>query len=534
MKNEIICLYNLCYAIARVVTKKGRMTLVMYRLLKLSMFIVLLVGASVILATEGGFQTYVQAQTPPTEHNQREFTDEPGDPEIYDPNLHAELVVDLGLTSLPTTMAFLGPNDFLVLEKEKGTVQRVVNGKVLPEPLLDVNVAGSIERCMCGIAISNNVPGHAYVFLYYTEAQTADKDDMTADPKAPLGNRLYRYELVDNKLVNPKMLLDLPADPGPRHNGGDILIGPDGFLYISVGDVDGTYQGDQWQTPAQNYQEGANVDGRSGILRMTQDGLPVPNGGILSNEDPLNLYYAYGIRNTFGMDFDPLVGNLWATENGPGEEDEINLVLPGFNSGWQEVMGLTATEDGFDPADIVDFEGTGVYRDPELVWIDTAGLTALKFLHSDRLGPQYQNDMFVGDVHNGRLYRFDLNQERNGLILPEALASKIIQTPASPGLENIIFGQGFAGITDVEVGPDGYLYVVSIGQGKIFRIVPGAPQTPPAPLSFPAGEQVPAPVEEPEPSPEAEDEDEVDSAEDEENIEEDDENDNNENSLFGG
>jgi aldose sugar dehydrogenase len=129
------------------------------------------------------------------------------------------------------------------------------------------------------------------------------------------------------------------------------------------------------------------------------------------------------------------------------------------------------------------------------------------------------------------LYRFDLNQERNGLILPEALANKIIQTPASPGLENIIFGQGFAGITDVEVGPDGYLYVVSIGQGKIFRIVPGAPQTPPAPLSFPAGEQVPAPVEEPEPAPEAEDEDEDDSAEEEENIEEDDENDNS--GLFG-
>jgi hypothetical protein len=197
-------------------------------------------------------------------------------------------------------------------------------------------------------------------------------------------------------------------------------------------------------------------------------------------------------------------------------------------------MGIAALDDGFDPADIVDFDGAGVYRDPELVWINTAGPTSLKFLHSDRLGSQYQNDMFVGDVHNGRLYRFDLNQERNGLILPEALANKIIQTPASPGLEDIIFGQGFAGITDVEVGPDGYLYVVSIGQGKIFRIVPGAPQTPPAPLSFPGGEQVPAPVEEPEPAPEAEEEDEDDSAEEEETIEPDNENGNSEDSLFGG
>ena len=77
------------------------------------------------------------------------------------------------------------------------------------------------------------------------------------------------------------------------------------------------------------------------------------------------------------------------------------------------------------------------------------------------------------------------------LVLPEALAGKIVQTPTSPGLEDIIFGQGFAGITDIEVGPDGYLYVVSIGQGKIFRIIPGAPVAAPTPLSFPEGEQVP-------------------------------------------
>jgi aldose sugar dehydrogenase len=499
----------------------------LFRLAVLSGFVALLVSSTIMMFADSlTFRAYAQTQ----EFRQREFTDEPGHPEIYDPNLHAEVVVE-GL-ELPTTMAFLGPNDMLVLEKEKGTVLRIVDGKILPQPLLDVNVAGFIERCMCGIAVSTDTPGHTYVFLFYTEAQTADREDMTADPKAPLGNRLYRYELVDNKLVNPKLLLDLPADPGPRHNGGEVLIGPDNNLYITVGDVDGSFQGEQWQTTTQNYQDGAEVDGRSGILRITQDGIPV--AGILGQDPPLSMYYAYGIRNSYGIDFDPVTGNMWDTENGPGNSDEINLVLPGFNSGWQEAMGIAALEEGFDPADIVDFDGAGVYRDPELVWTNTAGPTALKFLHSDRLGSQYQNDMFVGDVHNGRLYRFDLNQERNGLILPEALSDKIIQTPASPGLEDIIFGQGFAGITDVEVGPDGYLYVVSIGQGKIFRIVPGAPQTPPTPLSFPGGEQVPAPDQEPEPAPEAEDVD--DSAGDDENIEDDNddnEDGSNEGSLFG-
>jgi glucose/arabinose dehydrogenase len=381
-------------------------------------------------------------------------------------------------------MAFLGPNDILVLEKDKGTVQRIVNGKILPEPLLDVNVATSVERCMCGIAVSQSDTGITYVFLYFTEAELADSEDLS-EKKDPLGNRLYRYELVNNKLINPVLLLDLPAIPGPRHNGGAIMIGPDNNLYVPIGDVDGTGMGETFETKAQNYVDGVEPDGRSGILRITQDGRPVGGGvgsssssssnSILGNTHPLNLYYAYGIRNSFGFDFDPITGSIWDTENGPGNSDEINLVEPGFNSGWQEIQGMasnTDDDDGFDlEEDIVDFEGKGKYSDPELVWMDTEGPTAAKFLNSDKLGIQYVNDMFVGDVHNGWIYHFDLNEYRTDLILEGPLADKIANTPEE--MQETIFGEGFGGITDLEVGPDGYLYVVSIGQGAIYRIVPG-------------------------------------------------------------
>jgi glucose/arabinose dehydrogenase len=388
---------------------------------------------------------------------------------IGDPALKVEEVVR-GL-DLPTTMAFLGPNDILVLEKDKGTVQRIVNGKILPEPLLDVNVATSVERCMCGIAVSQSDTGITYVFLYFTEAELTDSEDII-EAKDPLGNRLYRYELVNNKLINPVLLLDLPAIPGPRHNGGAIMIGPDNNLYVPIGDVDGSYTGGSGETKAQNYVDGIEPDGRSGILRITQDGNPV-GIGILGNTHPLNLYYAYGIRNSFGFDFDPITGNIWDTENGPGNSDEINLVEPGFNSGWQEIQGMASnTDDGFDlEEDIVDFEGKGKYSDPELVWMDTEGPTAAKFLNSDKLGIQYVNDMFVGDVHNGWIYHFDLNEYRTDLILEGPLADKIANTPEE--MQETIFGEGFGGITDLEVGPDGYLYVVSIGQGAIYRIVPG-------------------------------------------------------------
>ena len=397
---------------------------------------------------------------------------------IRDPNLNIETVAE-GL-EFPTTMAFLGTNDFLVLEKEKGTVQRIVNGKMLPEPILDVNVGASQERCMCGIAISTSTPGHTYIFLYFTETESADKEDVLQG-NDPIGNRLYRYELVNDKLVNPKLLLDLPATPGPRHNGGAVVIGPDNNLYIPIGDIDGTYQSEESETLAQNYPDGAEPDGRSGILRITQDGSPVPNGGIIGDETPLNLYYAYGIRNSFGINFDPVTGNLWDTENGPGEGDEINLVEPGFNSGWAQVQGMSVSssnnnDQDFTSGNLVDFDGRGTYSEPEFEWRTTLGPTALIFLHSDRLGQQYQNDIFVGSIVTGNIYRFDLNEDRTQLVLTGELEDKIAEIRET-GTEDIVFGEGFAGVSDLEVGPDGYLYVVSLGQGKIFRIVPAGNDT---------------------------------------------------------
>jgi aldose sugar dehydrogenase len=393
-------------------------------------------------------------------------------PIINDPNLKVEQVVE-GL-ELPTTMAFLGPNDILVLEKDKGTVQRIVNGIMQEEPVLDVNVANAFKRGMLGIDVSKSDTGSTYVFLYFTEAEEEGKDicPEEGDPCTgvdALGNRLYRYELINNKLVNPKLLLDLPAIPN-RHNGGPVVVGPDQNVYVVLGDHDLEIQ-------AQNIASAEEPDGTSGIHRVTQNGEVVDGKGILGDEDPLNKYYAYGIRNSFGMDFDPVTGKLWTTENGPSKGDEINLVEPGFNSGWKAVSGMSSDSDDFDPeADLVSFGGKGKYSDPEFVWAahgdigSVVGPTALKFLDSDKLGIQYQNDMFVGDVHNGRIYHFDLNNERTELILDGMLADKVADVDSEN--ENIIFADGVGSITDIEVGPDGYLYVVSIAGGAIYRILP--------------------------------------------------------------
>jgi glucose/arabinose dehydrogenase len=97
-------------------------------------------------------------------------------------------------------------------------------------------------------------------------------------------------------------------------------------------------------------------------------------------------------------------------------------------------------------------------------------VTALKFLNSTKLGVEYENDMFVGDINNGRIYHFDLADDRTELALSGELSDKVADSPSE--LDSVIFGSGFRSISDIEVGPDGYLYILSYGPGKILRVVP--------------------------------------------------------------
>jgi glucose/arabinose dehydrogenase len=426
-----------------------------------------------------------------TSANIGQFGDAAAGPIVFDSGLRVEVVFQ-GL-EYPTNIEFLGTDDILVLLKDNGTVKRIENGVMLEKSLLDVNVANEkYERGLLGIdAVGNNSNKPIFIFLYYTESATNDssdncpRNDYCYPGNEPAGNRLYRYELTNNKLVNPKLLLDLPATPWPAHNGGVVLIGPDNNIYLVVGDILG-YNNKSSSTTAQNLLDGSPPDGRAGILRVTQDGKTVGDG-ILGGNHPLDKYYAYGIRNSFGMDFDPLTGFLWDTENGPEFGDEINLVKPGFNSGWMALQGLwkpiklsgntlqdfVLGEDisGKETVSLVNFSGKGVYAPPRFIWYAPTIPTAIKFLNSEKLGDQYENDMFVGDMY-GSIYHFDLSKNRTELALSAVLHDKIANSFSEA--EMVKFGKGFGGslrgVTDIEVGPDGYLYIVSY-EGTIYRII---------------------------------------------------------------
>ena len=373
-------------------------------------------------------------------------------PQISDPQLKVDIVAK-GLTS-PTTMAFLNGTDILVLEKD-GNVRRVINGILQEKPVLQVKVQTESERGLLGIAANGKE-----VFLYVTERSALGDS---------IRNKIYKYHWNGMELTNPSLILDLPGLPGPNHDGGKILIGPSPnqtghYLYAVIGDLnhDGKLQ---------NFKDGPSPDDTSVIIRVNPNDGSAAKGNPFANDNLTSRYWAYGIRNSFGLAIDPITHNLWATENGPGQYDEINIVKPGFNSGWQAVMGPMSRE-GKTEADLVQLPGSH-YSDPLLSWKAPPALTGIEFLNSSKLGTKYTNNIFVGDYNGGNLYFFHVNDPRNDLKLDEfgsSLSDRVVDD--NQEFAPIIFGTAFGGITDVKTGPDGFLYILSIEDGAIYKIMP--------------------------------------------------------------
>ncbi len=134
-------------------------------------------------------------------------------------------------------------------------------------------------------------------------------------------------------------------------------------------------------------------------------------------------------------------------------------------------MGPLARNNNSDisKSELVNFPGS-YYSDPVFSWYHPVGVTDIEFLKSSKLGEKYKNNIFVGDINNGNLYYFQLNDTRIGL---NSSGLKDMVVDNKNELPGIIFASGFRGITDIETGPDGYLYILSYFDGKLYRIVPG-------------------------------------------------------------
>ncbi|MEW6043727.1 MAG: PQQ-dependent sugar dehydrogenase [Thermoproteota archaeon] len=348
--------------------------------------------------------------------------------QIFDENLVLEVYVK-NIPENPTSMTFVG-EDILVLQRYNGQVRLIRDGVLQDKPVLDVAVARDGERGMLGITSVGNT-----VYVYFTAAGS--------DNGKAIENRIYKYEWNGELLVNPILMKTLPSD-NYYHNGG-AMTNFGGQVYAVIGD-NGNYG--RLQNRPFDWKNDTSV-----ILRV----------------DPPGPYYAMGIRNSFGLAVDPFTGNLWDTENGDDNNDEINLVPENFNSGWIEIMGPAKNQSQINA---LPKYGDFVYSDPEFTWEKPVAPTAISFVKSEHL-KDYQDSIFVGDCNTGNLYRFKLNADRTGFVFDAPELADNVLNADDPSTE-IVFGTGFGCLTDIEVGPDGFIYIVSLSEERIYRILPRA------------------------------------------------------------
>jgi uncharacterized repeat protein (TIGR01451 family) len=443
-------------------------------------------------------------------------------PTMLDSNVTVSTVV-AGLNQ-PTSIAFLGASDFLVLEKATGRVQRIVNGSLHSIPL-DLAVNSASERGLLGIALHPMFEQNGFVYIFWTESSTGI-DTTNVDEISLLGNRVDRYVWNGSSLTFDRNLIRLRAlqqdanQPSRgNHDGGVLSFGADNKLYILFGDVGrrGFLQNLTSGAPVPDDQFGgpepddAHMTGV--ILRLNDDGsTPTDNpffsvnSGLMGQAaDNVKKIFAYGVRNGFGMAIDPLSGILWTQENGDDAFDEMNRVRPGFNGGWAQIMGPVSRITQFKsietlyaagnlqqlrwpPSGLADTPQEALsrlfmlpgaqYSDPEFSWKYAVAPAPLGFVQGRGLGPQFESDMLVGasrtTLLNGYLFRFKLTSDRLHFLLSDPrLADLVADNTDKFDLaesESLVLGRDFGITTDIETGPNGNIFVVSLSNGAVYEI----------------------------------------------------------------
>jgi aldose sugar dehydrogenase len=444
-------------------------------------------------------------------------------PTLEDRNLAVRTVV--GGLSLPVSMAFLGDDEFLVLEKASGRVKRVAGG-VVQGVVLDLAVNSASERGLLGIALHPAFPDTPWVYLYWTESTTgADSTVLSETPL--LGNRVDRFVWAGGTLTFDSNIIQLrafQADAGQplrgNHNGGVLRFGHDGKLFVVIGDngrrgqmqnlEDGPTPPDPDDQFGGPEPDAAHLTGV--VLRLNDDGsAPVDNpfyttGSAIGGEVGASVQrvFAYGVRNSFGMAVDSQTGDLWIQENSDDAFDEINRVEAGHNNGWVQVMGpidrvaqfkaIEVARAGglqqirWPPANIADTPAEAFarlfmlpgaqYSDPEFSWKFAVAPAGIGFMESRALGPQYEGDLIVGasrtNLLSGYLFRFNLtgNRQKIGVDDPR-LDDRVADNTDKFDItesETLVFGRNFGVGTDIHTGPNGNLYVVSLSNGAVYEV----------------------------------------------------------------
>ena len=402
--------------------------------------IVLIIAAAVIIS---GFSLYSQPEVR-WEVGKTLQVKEGTSPQIKDSSIKIETIAT-GINEL-TTFAFVG-NDILYLEKINGDIRLIRDGQVSEKILHHFDVYKTTESGLLGITTKDNL-----VYIYVSEP-------LDEEGKIPKANNIYEFLWTGDELVNKKLINTLPSR-NCCHQGGYMVTSPNGEIFATIGDLENIRESGI-PSKLQNNEDGG-VDDTSIILRV---GIDENTISPMTSDDPFSHYYAIGIRNSFGLAFDPITGNLWDTENGQVCCDEINLVTENFNSGWALVQGMANENSISVIPKIENFE----YSNPEFTWDQVNAPTALA-IPGNNWGEKYQNSLFVSDYIFGKIYKFELNDSRDGFVFQDPSLQDLIFHEGDNS-DEIIFATEFGRISDMKFGPDGSLYVAShLSNGALFKI----------------------------------------------------------------
>ncbi|MFQ5592785.1 MAG: PQQ-dependent sugar dehydrogenase [Anaerolineae bacterium] len=342
------------------------------------------------------------------------------------PNVEVEIVADdvtfpVALRFAPDGRLFFNERFVGADAPVTGTIRVMVDGHVQAAPFAVIDLPDSApfqEKGLLGLALDPDFESNSFVYAYRTAAAT--------DTIPRQHGQILRYTTVlsgtdwigaDRTVV----VDDLPVSSGCCHNGGILDFGPDGKLYLSIGYVD----------IRQSAQDLSNRAGN--MLRFNPDGSIPDDNPFVGQPGVDPAVYAYGLRNVFGFDWHPITNELFATENGPVCNDELNLIVAGGNYGWplSEVDSRCV-----DPGP--------EYVAPVLIFDPPPGLTDAAFYTGDRL-PGYTNELFVGSWNTGALDRIEMPEDGGDL-------------EAVPVLTNCGQPEGDHNLLSIEPAPDGSLY----------------------------------------------------------------------------
>jgi quinoprotein glucose dehydrogenase len=322
--------------------------------------------------------------------------------------LATTVVADMGW---PSALAFAPDGRVFVAELYTGAIRILRDGALLPEPLAVLpNTATAGEQGLLGLALHPDFPAEPWLYAYQTFTGTTT-----------VYNRVVRLRL-DGDVGGPAEPVFAPMPASTLHNGGVIAFGPEGMLYVLVGDAEDMAAA----------QDPNALNGK--VLRMTPEGVAPPDNPFVGQADANAYVYTLGHRNLFGIAFHPLTGKAYVTENGPEDSDEVNVLVPGGNYGWPIVRGFANEEPYIDPI--------AVYT-PTIAPTNAIVYTGASF-------PEFYADLLFADWNTGSVRRLDLVGPGYTAVSGEAV---VIVAPE--------------GILDLEAAPDGAIWFTT--SGAVFR-----------------------------------------------------------------